>query len=176
MSESADIVKAVVSGLATGGASAATTFLTVFRNLKSRVKDLEDQLGRATEPKSGVYLSLAVMEDALRRLKRELDSWEDQPPDWAKRLINRAKVNASSDLNTVVDIESRVDARLRSFQERLSSLEQDTTAPNYLTREEYLEDSKKRATELGELREMVASTNGLLKGVLVALGRDPEIR
>lgn len=176
MAENTDIVKAVVSGLVTGGASAATTFLTVFRSMKARVKALEDTLG-SPDPKSGLYLTLAGLEDGLRRLKREIDSWDDQPPDWAKRMFSRLKVNASSDLNTLVDIESRVDARLRSFHERLNNLEKmDHSAPTGLTREEYLEDSQTRAAELSELRQEIAAVNGLLKGVLVALGRDTEVR
>ncbi len=174
MAENTDIVKAIVSGLVTGGTSAATTFLTVFRNVKARLKTVEDSLGNSTDPKSGLYLAVAALEDSVRRLKRDLDSWDDTPPDWAKRLVNRAKVSASSDLNTVVDIESRVDARLRAFQERLASLEQDAHSTYTLSREEYLEDSKRRAAELSDLREQIATTNGMIKGVLAALGRDTD--
>lgn len=169
-----DLVKAVVSGLVTGGMSAATTFLTVFRSLTNRVRNVEELLGSSVEPKSGLFLSVATLEDALRRFKREIDSWEDAPPDWAKRMVNRAKLSSSTDLNTVVDIESRVDARLRSFQERLATLEQEHTTACCVTREEFLEDSKQRAAELAQLREQIATVNGLLKGVLVALGRDAE--
>lgn len=175
MADNPDIVKAIVSGLVTGGVSAVTTLLTVFQSLKSRVKHLEDTLGSQTDPKSGLYLSVATLEDSLRRLKRDLDAWEDNPPDWAKRLVQRAKVNASSDLNTVVDIESRVDARLRSFNERLATLEK-TEGSAGLTREEFLDDSKARAAEISEIRENIAAVNGLLKGVLVALGRDTDIK
>ena len=179
MSESTDIIKTVISGLVTGGTSAVTTFFTVFRSLKSQVGHLEERVGSPVEPKTGLFLAVANLEDSLRRFKRDIDDWEDHPPDWAKRLVQRAKVNASSDLNTVVDIESRVDARLRSFQERLTTLESAETErpqPQGMAREEFLEDSKRRAVEMGELREEIAAVNGLLRGILVALGRDPEIR
>lgn len=175
MSDGTDILRTVVSGLITGGTSAATTFLTVFRSIKHRVGDLETKVGSSSDPKTGLYLAVSTLEDSLRRLKRDIDEWEDHPPDWAKRLVQRAKVNASSDLNTVVDIESRVDTRLRSFHERLTSIESDQGQTTAMTREEYLEDSARRAREMGEIREEVAAVNGLLKGVLVALGKDPDI-
>jgi chromosome segregation ATPase len=175
MSDGTDILRTVVGGLITGGTSAATTFLTVFRSIKQRVGDLETKVGSSSDPKTGLYLAVSTLEDSLRRLKRDIDEWEDHPPDWAKRLVQRAKVNASSDLNTVVDIESRVDTRLRSFHERLTSIESDQGQTTAMTREEYLEDSARRAREMGEIREEVAAVNGLLKGVLVALGKDPDI-
>lgn len=175
MAVNTDIVKAVVSGLVTGGASALTTFLTVFQNLKNRVKYLEDTLGSTTEPRTGLALRIATLEDGLRQLLRDIDSWDDQPPDWVKRFVQRAKLNASSDLSTLVDIESRVDTRLRSFQERLSVLEREGTPDaSTVTREEFLEDSRQRAIEMGRLREDIAAVNGLLRGILVALGRDTE--
>lgn len=177
MSDTTEIVRSIISGVVTGTVSATTTLLTVFQKLRNRVKNLEDNLGSSVDPKTGLNLVVASLDDAFRRLKRDIDGWEDHPPDWAKRLIQRAKLNASSDLNTVVDIESRVDARLRSFQERLTTLEKtDSQGPTVMTREEYLEDSQQRAEELSKIREEIAATNGLLKGVLVALGRDPEIR
>lgn len=179
MSDGTDILKTLVSGLITGGTSAATTFLAVFRNLKSQVSAIEERLGVPTDPKTGVFLKVAELDDALRRIKRDLDEWEEHPPDWAKRLVQRAKLNTSSDLNTVADIESRVDSRLRSFQDRIASLEKsvsNTTGSNTFTREEFLEDSKHRAEEMSGVREEIAAVNGLLRGILVALGRDPEIR
>lgn len=171
-----DVVKAVVSGLVMGGSSAAMTFLTVFRNIKKRVETLEENLGSQTDPKTGLHLVVSSLEDTLRRVRREIDGWEDHPPEWAKRLVTRARVSSSSDLNTVVDIESRVDARIRSFHERLAVLEQasPSSTSGGMSREEYLEDVNQRTTEISQLREQVAAVNGLLRGILVALGRDPE--
>ena len=174
MSDGTDILRTVIAGLITGGTSAATTFLTVFRNVKKQVADLEDRIGSSTDPKTGLYLSVATVEDSLRRLKRDIDGWEDQPPEWAKNLVNRAKVKASNDLNAVVDIESRVDTRLRSFQERLSSLEKER--PTSLSREEFFQESRESQLEISEIREEMAAINGLLKGVLVALGKESDFR
>jgi len=176
MADGAEILKTVISGLITGGTSAATTFLTVFRSMKNRVADIEERVGSPVDPKTGLYLTVATLDDTVRRLKRSIDEWEDHPPDWAKRLVSRARANTSSDLNTVADIESRVDARLRSFQERLSVIENAQTHATAMTREEFLEDSARRAREVGEIREEMAAVNGLLKGILVALGKDPEVR
>lgn len=174
MSDSSDILRTVISGLITGGTSAATTFLTVFRNVKKQVADLEEKLGSSVDPKTGLFLQIQTVEDTLRRLKREIDEWDDHPPEWAKQLVNRAKVKASNDLSTVVDIESRVDARLRSFQDRLSSVEKDR--PKGPTREEFLEESREHQLEMSEIREEMATINGLLKGILVALGKDVDFR
>lgn len=176
MADTTDLIKTVVSGVITGGTSAATTFLTVFRAVKKQVADLEEKVGSSTDPKTGLYLTVSTVEDNLRRLRRELTEWDDQPPDWAKRLVQRAKVSSANDLNTIVDIESRVDARLRSFQDRLTVVENGQKKTTAMTREEFLEDSARRAREVGEIREEIAAVNGLLKGILVALGRDPEGR
>ena len=176
MADTTDLIKTVVSGIITGGTSAATTFLTVFRAVKKQVADLEEKVGSSTDPKTGLYLTVSTVEDNLRRLRRELTEWDDQPPDWAKRLVQRAKVSSANDLNTIVDIESRVDARLRSFQDRLTVVENGQKKTTAMTREEFLEDSARRAREVGEIREEIAAVNGLLKGILVALGRDPEGR
>jgi hypothetical protein len=172
-----DFVRSIVAGLVTGGASATTTFLTVFRGVKGQVTNLESKVGSPLDPKSGLYLSLANLEDTVRRLKRDIDGWEDHPPDWAKRLINRVKVNASSDLSTLVDIESRVDARLRSFHDRLSNLEDDhESVPSGFSREEFLAETKHRALEISEMRKEIAVVNGLLRGILLALGHNTETR
>ena len=176
MADTTDLIKTVVSGVITGGTSAATTFLTVFRAVKKQVADLEEKVGSSTDPKTGLHLTVSTVEDNLRRLRRELTEWDDQPPDWAKRLVQRAKVSSANDLNTIVDIESRVDARLRSFQDRLTVVENGQKKTTAMTREEFLEDSARRAREVGEIREEIAAVNGLLKGILVALGRDPEGR
>ena len=175
MTDLTDLARAITSGLITGGSAALTTFLTVFRGVRKQVTEIEEKLGSSTDPKTGLHLTVATLEDSLRRLKRDIDGWEDHPPDWARRLIQRAKVNTSSDLNTVVDIESRMDARIRSFQERLTLLETGSShAPSGISREEYLEDAKRRVQEISEIREQMAAINGLLKGILVALGKNPD--
>ena len=176
MADGTEIIKTVISGLITGGTSAATTFLTVFRSMKVRVTDLEEKVGSSVDPKTGLHLAVASLDDTVRRLKRSIDDWEDHPPDWAKRLVSRARANTSSDLNTVADIESRMDSRLRSFQERLAIIENAQMHATAMSREEFLEDAARRAREVGEIREEMAAVNGLLKGILVALGKDPEVR
>lgn len=176
MSDSTEILKTIISGLITGGTSAATTFLTVFRSMKNRVTELEEKVGSSSEPRTGLHLTVTTLDETVRRLKRTIDEWDDHPPDWAKRLVSRARANTSSDLNTVADIESRMDGRLRSFQERLSVIENAQLHTTAMTREEFLEDSARRAREVGEIREEIAAVNGLLKGILVALGKEPEGR
>ena len=177
MTDYTDLARAITSGLITGGSAALTTFLTIFRGVRKQVKDIEDKLGSSTDPKTGLHLTVATLEDSLRRFKRDVDDWDDHPPDWAKRLVQRAKVNSADDLSAVVDIGNRVDTRLRSFQERLAILETASThTPNSISREEYLEDAKRRVQEVSEIREEMAAINGLLKGILIALGKNPDHR
>jgi hypothetical protein len=174
MADGTELARTIVSGLLSGGATAATTFLTVFRSTKSRLASLEERVGSPIEPRSGLFLAIGNVEDALRRLKRTIDDWDDHPPDWAKRLVNRSHAATATDLSALIDLEGRIDDRLRKMNARILALESTPAQANALTREEYLEDSARRAREIGEIREEAAAINGLLRGILVALGTDPD--
>jgi hypothetical protein len=185
MSDMAEVVKSVVSGVLTGGASVVTTVFAVFRDFRVRLKAVEDKIGTDTEPRSGIYLLIWGVGDEIRRVKREIQSWEDDAPDWAKRLMRSR--NSTIDLNAHLDFESRVETRLRQFQETLRRFESDlesAEAPDskLLTRKEYLDDSKERGNELLKIRQELATVNGLLRGVMAAMGyldtdkKDPRTR
>lgn len=188
MAEPSEIITQIISGILTGGAGAATSLLGVFRATKARIAELEELVGQDQPVKTGLFLALFAVEETVRKLKREVESWEDDPPKWAERLFARARSNSSSDLSTQVQFEETVNRTMRSFNERLSRAEdsQETKirrieedveralseppAGKLLTREEYLQDSRVRADEMSKIREQLATVNGLLRGVGAALG------
>lgn len=187
MADVSKIIESVVGGLLTGGMSAATTFLTVFKDIKKRVTSLEERLGTA-DPKTGVYLALSFVEDGTKQLRRKVDGWEDDPPDWAKRLLARSRSTSSNDLSGQIAFEERVDRNMKEYRDRLKRVEDDIEAKierierevekrmsakgtsHGVTREEYVKDSQTRAEEVIKIREQLATANGLLRGVMSALG------
>lgn len=195
MSEPSELVPQIIAGLLSGGAGAATSLLGVFRKTKQRLKEIEEALGQEEPVKTGLFLTVSAIDDTLKKLKREVESWEDDPPKWAERLLSRAVRNSSTDLASHVQFEERIERSLRSYNERLSRFEDDISQKlrrieedmaslgdgpvggPHLTREEYLRDSRGRAEEMVKLREQLATINGLLRGVMSALGIiDPEER
>jgi gas vesicle protein len=188
-----DLLPEIISGILTGAAGGATSLLGVFRKTKERVAALEEALGKETPVKTGLYLTLSAVEDTVKRMKREMDSWEDDPPKWAERLMSRARTNSSQDLTVQAQYEERIERALRSFNERLSRAEDDLESkirrveaevarelaeePNgkLLTRDEYIKDSRDRAEEMLRIREQLATVNGLLRGVMSAMNIiDPQ--
>jgi hypothetical protein len=183
-----DLLPQIIAGILTGGAGAATTLLGVFRKTKERLKNLEESLGSEEPVKTGLFLTVSALEDTVRKIKRELDSWEDDPPKWAERLLARARSSSSNDLTAqAMDVE-RVERILRAYNERLTRAEDDFEAKirrieeeverelaeepsgKLLTRDEYMRDSRARAEEMLKIREQLATANGLLRGVMSALG------
>ena len=182
MADLSKLFESVISGLLTGGMSAFTTFLAVMHDAKKRIGLIEGRIG-TPEPPTGLYLLISETEDLARRVKRQIDDWEDDPPDWAKRLLSRSRATSSSDLSGQLVFEERVDRTLRELRDRLKRLEDDTeervervekkvvdTPDTLVGRDEYLEDSLKRAEEISKIREQLAAVNGLLRGVMSALG------
>lgn len=178
------IVETVVTGVAAGGVSGAGTLLAIFRETKKKVAELETKVG-TEEPSTGMYLSISILEEASKKMRRELESWEDDPPDWAKRLLARNRVSSSTDLGHIAEVESRVERTLRAYTDRIKRVEDDLDSrierlkreiepehrsTPYVTRAEYLEDSRERAAELLRIRQELATANGLLRGVMSGLG------
>lgn len=189
MAEPNELITEIISGVLTGGAGAATTLLGVFRKTKQRLRELEEAVGKEEPVRTGLFLTVWALEESVKKLKREVESWEDDPPKWAERLLGRARTNSSSDLTAQADFEQRVERILRSHNERLtqaeddfekkirrieSDVERELTAEEpvskFLTREEYLQDSRERAEEMTRVREQLATANGLLRGVMSTLG------
>jgi gas vesicle protein len=191
MGEPNQIIPQIIAGILTGGAGATTTLLGVFRKTKERLKALEELVGQDGSEgplRTGIFLSIQALEETTKKLKREIESWEDTPPKWAERLLGRARLSSSSDLTGQVQFEESIQRSLRSFNERLSRAEEDLekdmrrvqedierqlsedNGSRLITREEYLRDSRTRAEEMLKLREQLATVNGMLRGVMTALG------
>lgn len=184
MADLSKLIETVVSGVVSGGASALTAILAVLRDFRNRLQTLEAKVGTA-EPKTGLYLALSLIEEPVKKMRREMDAWEDDPPDWAKRLLAKARTNSSTDLSGQIHFEDRVDRTLKEFRERIKRIEDQVESElarlerevgkqqadtKLVTREEYLRDSQQRAEEMHKVREQLATANGLLRGVMSALG------
>ena len=176
----------VITGILTGGAGALTSLLGGFRTLQKELADLEEAVGKTEPNKSGLHLAVSLIEESMKRLRRDIESWEDQPPRWAERLIARARGGSQSDLTSQIQFEERVATTLRSYNDRLGRVQDDLAEvlqqmkdiklpDDYLSRDEYLSDSRQRAEDMIRVREQIATANGLLRGVMSAMGMiDPE--
>lgn len=194
MADLTQILQGVASGLLTGGASAGTTFLTVFKAIKSRIADLEKKVGDPeADPKTGLFYSVDAVAKAIRNLRLDIESWRDDPPEWLIRIVQRANRGTMPGNEALRDLEERVDSRLRGFRESLDRLDEDLdrreeklqdeiqkSSPEhriFVMRDEYEEDSRRRSDEIRKIQQNLASANSFLRGVMAALGYvdDPQV-
>ena len=173
----ADLTKAiegVVTLLVTTGAGAASTWLAVFRETRKKITALEERLGVSEPTKTGVFLAISLVEESIKKLRREVDLWEDDPPAWAKRLVARSRTQSANDQA----FEEQTTRSLKDVRDRFKRLEEDVEdlatklhdREDIVSREEYVQDSKLRAEEMVKVREQLAMANGLLRGVMAAMG------
>lgn len=165
----------IITGVLTGGASAATTFAAVFKGIKRRLDALEKQLGSDTRPKTGIHLMVDRLDENLSTLRKEINRWPDDPPDWLLRLIKRTMASNSLSLDLTGEMERTAEQRHRTLQSQMSRLEEQlddlrNSLKHRITREEFERDGRKRAEELSKIREQLATVNGLLRGVMTAMG------
>ncbi len=172
MSDTSEIIKNVVTGLLAGGASAGTTFFATQGNLRRRLEAVETQLGTSTDPKTGIFLAISNIEELVRRLRKDLDDFEDSPPAWVTRLMSRSRTQSGMNLEIVETLEDKI----RTNAERVKRFE-DTADARFISRTEYDNDDRERAKEVAKLREELLTTNGLLRGVVAMLGVElPETK
>ena len=177
MNELTEILQNVVAGLLTGGASAGTTVLAVFGDLRRKTHELEVKVA-----------SVPALEEAVQALRRRIDGWEDDPPSWAKRLLTRTRTSALTDLDSIREVEDRVDrlardlsGRLRRLEEEFGDLDRETRSSivgieTFLSREDYLRDQNERLKEISQFKEELASINGMIRGILATMNADPPKR
>jgi chromosome segregation ATPase len=169
-----NLLHSIISGLLSGGTSAGGAIFAVFSDLKKRLAKLETQMGAAEDPKTGLFLVVERMDDTVKRLKREIDGWEDEPPSWVHRL-SRVRMNSSSSIDQE-HLETLIDQRFKTNQSTIKRVEssidelRDSLAETYIKRAEFEQEGRKRSEELGKIREQLATVNGLLRGVMSALG------
>ena len=185
MSDWTRVVESLAAGLLTGGMSTLATILAAFRDIRKRINDLEarvnvltntvgvpgDLMGEAT----GLFELLSVAKQAVERLRREITSWEDNPPTWAVKLIQRAERASVVTAEGQNDFEDRMAGRIRAFQDRLERVEDDLKhyqgqwADRYLSIMDYETDGKVRTQEYDRLKLQLATQNGLLRGIMSAM-------
>jgi hypothetical protein len=162
-------ITSVVAGLLTGGTSAGTTFLAVFRDIKKKIGDLETAVGSdKTDPKTGLFFSVALLLEQVRKIRREIDEWEDYPPEWAQRAARRSSVNTEAQ----DELERRIEQKLAVFSRRLNQIENDLTniEARFVSRDLYDDDSRRRASEIEKIRDSLATASSWQRGILAALG------
>ena len=193
MSDLSQLVQMVVSGVVTGGAGAATTVLAFFREIRGRIEKLEKMVGSAgsaVDPKTGLFLitdqlstQVRGLEESLKKFRRDVDAWEDDPPEWLARVLTRRTGLSSFSLD---EIEQHFEARLKAATDKLKRLEeaisdtQDQVSrlqtemshdmETLVQSKDYEEDSRRRADEIRRIQENLHTANGFLRGVMAALG------
>lgn len=190
MADHTAMIQSIVSGVLTGGASAATALFAFFKDIKSRLAELEAKVGSdKTDPKTGLYYTLELIQDGARRTRREIDGWRDDPPEWLTRAIQNASRRSSVTMEHQHEMEERVEQRLKAFSQQLRRFEEELhrrqeelnrreemlersspATKTFITRDEYEEDSLRRAAEVSKIRENMAASNVWLRGVMAALG------
>lgn len=190
------IIQTIISGLVSGGAGAATTMLAFFKEMRGRIERLEKSVGTqgsAVEPRTGLYLLVAqlgdqvkIVEDALKQFKREVDRWEDDPPEWLTRALNRRVQATSFNAEQFENFEQRVEQRVKLASDRVKRLEESLAhvqaqvedlpdrlardGDRYVDAETYEQESRKRADDIRRIQENLNTANGFLRGVMAALG------
>jgi predicted nucleic acid-binding Zn-ribbon protein len=166
------LAEAVVSGVLTGGATAATTIWGFFKTTKERLEKLEAAVGK-TDPRSGLMLAVQLVNEAVSRLQDRIERFEDRlkkQEDWGNVGIIRTPMPFDPHL-----VNPEADGRIRDALRRVGDLED-----NVKRLERRIESwsgdldklDERRAQELGKLREEMASINGLLRGLMAAMDFD----
>lgn len=186
-----ELVQTVISGALTGGASSATAILAIFRDIRNKISAIEERIGQPTSgltKATGIQLSIEELGNKIRELEEKdrkisellsklqdsMHEWEDDPPEWLAKYVTRNRTSVNLELQQ--DFENRIENRFRSLQERISreldSIEsyKRRLDERYVSEETYQRDTRAHAEENATLRESLASTNGLLKGLLAANG------
>ncbi len=176
MSDTADLVKNIVTGLLAGGASAGTAFFATQGNLKKRLDAVEAQIGSVDEndrgKKTGLYLSVANLEELVRRLRKDFDEFEESPPNWVTRLMTRSRTVSGLNLEMAEALEDKI----RALTDRVRRIEEGRDS-HYVSRPEYETDDRERAKEVAKLREEMTATNGMIRGMIAMMGIElPEKR
>jgi predicted RNase H-like nuclease (RuvC/YqgF family) len=177
------LLQTIVSGILSGGGSAGAAFAAVFRDIKKRLKALEDKLGddgTDGDPKTGLFLLVERLDEIARKLKKEIETWEEDPPEWLLRLINRAARSNSINLEHHAELERFVEQKFSTTQRNITRLEEQieniARQVDSLTkrfdedRSSFDRDSRDRTQEMGTIREQLATVNGLLRGIMTAMG------
>lgn len=179
----ADLTK-VIEGVATVVLAGASSWLAYYAKTRKAIKDLEEKVGSIEPTPTGLFLTVAQVEENSKRVRRELNLWEDDPPAWAKRMVARSRTQSAND----VAFEEQTARSMKEVRDRFRQLEEDVEdlaarikdrdedRDEGVTRDEYIQDSKLRAEEMVKVREQLAMANGLLRGVMAAMGYDTEPR
>lgn len=193
MADLSSLLEPLITGFLSGGTAALTSVLAVFRDLRKRLKEVEESVGApasTTAGASGIYHVLTTFgeriekaEETVKRLQKDLDEMEDTPPDWVVRMVSRQRNSTSVNMEVQQEFENRMESRLRTIQDRLmreledlkdelNDLKKDLRDldDKFVPKDAYMQDSRRRADELSSIKENLAAANGLLKGVLGALG------
>lgn len=174
----AAVIQTVLTGILSGGGTAVTAFTATFRDIKKRLTKIEDRVGNDGidgDPKTGLYLVVERLDEIARKVKKQVDSWEEDPPEWLLRLVNRAARNSSVNLEHTGEMERLIESKSRTNANAIQRLEEkmesmQSMLDDYIYRVEYEKDGRQRSEELSSIREQLATVNGLLRGIMAAMG------
>jgi hypothetical protein len=168
-----NLVEKVVTAVLTGGGTAASTILVFFRDVRKRIDELEKKVG-STENRTGIAYKVYLLEEeavvGVKKLRSEIESWTQHPPDW---LINfgRRRSNAPGSLDEFVAMEDRIrqmDRRIRELEETFPHLEE--RVRRCISEEDFAVADRQRAAEISVVRTTLAEVRGLLQGLQSVLG------
>jgi DNA repair exonuclease SbcCD ATPase subunit len=182
--------EALAAGLVTGSFSAASTLWAMLYSFRERITAVETKLGKPSGPieaASGFHLAIERLQEAIKRLDDSFRDFKTTEHDRLLKEVQDALEKFSRDFRDEYDLgprraswtnevdDNRLDSRFKAFSDKLQALQ---AALDHLaekrdtgvTRSEFEADSKRRAHELATIKESLASTNGLLRGTMAAVG------
>ncbi len=162
------LVETILSGVLTGGATAASTIYGFFRSTKERLDKLESALGKS-EPRSGFFLAIQALNEGLGKIQTHMEDMNLR----VKRLEEWGTVGV---IRTPMPFDPHAqgdsEARWRDIQRRMGDLEDNVKRLERRVdgwNTDIAKVDERRSQELGRVREEMASVNGLLRGLMAAL-------
>jgi tetrahydromethanopterin S-methyltransferase subunit G len=152
------LLESIISAIISGGGTALSTMLAIFRDMKKRVEELDKKIG-SVDSKSGLTFSIHLLEESIKQVKDSIENSNER----------KSKTGLESYLNdqSIQKIPS-FDPRLREVEERLDIVE--NKFKRFVTEEDFELSDQKRAEEIMTIKTTLAEVRGLLRGLQSALG------
>ncbi len=160
------LVENIVTAVITGGGTAVSAILAFFKDVKKRIDDLEKKVG-SIESGSGLSFKVQALENSYNALKQEVSNWAIHPPTSLLQVIRSQRTSTHDEFS--------IDDRIRSFENRLKSMEElveklERRVKSCVDEDEFETADRQRAEEIASVRTTIAEVSGLLKGLQSALG------
>lgn len=158
------LVENIVTAMISGGGTAVSAILALFKDAKRRLDEVEKKVG-SIENKTGLAWNVHQLEINFGSVQ----SWSNHPPEWLISLITRIARRSPSftDSSEYAEFDQlnlrKVERRIAELEERVDKL--DRKLSQCVSSDDFDKADRERAEEVAAVRTMIAETNGLLRGI-----------